>query len=65
MMDLDRWNEIWEALSNNKLRSFLTAFGVFWGLFMLIVMAGAGRGLENGVKEGVRRFFYELVFYVG
>ena len=45
----DNWKEIWEALLKNKVRSFLTAFGVFWGIFMLILMTGAGKGLENGV----------------
>ncbi|HPR32746.1 MAG TPA: ABC transporter permease [Prolixibacteraceae bacterium] len=53
MFDIDRWNEIISALKKNKLRSFLTAFGVFWGIFMLIIMAGAGKGLENGITEGV------------
>jgi putative ABC transport system permease protein len=53
MFDLDRWNEIISALKKNKLRSFLTAFGVFWGIFMLIIMAGAGKGLERGITQGV------------
>jgi putative ABC transport system permease protein len=53
MFDLDRWNEIISALKKNKLRSFLTAFGVFWGIFMLIIMAGAGKGLERGITSGV------------
>lgn len=53
MFDIDRWNEILSALKKNKLRSFLTAFGVFWGIFMLIVMAGAGNGLQHGITDGV------------
>lgn len=53
MFDIDCWKEIISALKKNKLRSFLTAFGVFWGIFMLIVMAGAGKGLEHGITDGV------------
>jgi len=63
MFDIDRWNEIWSALAKNKIRSLLTAFGVFWGIFMLIVMAGAGKGLENGVSEGIARFATNSAFF--
>ena len=48
---LDSLQEIIYALYQNKLRTLLTAFGVFWGIFMLILMLGAGKGMQNGIKD--------------
>lgn len=52
LFDLDHWREILHALTANWLRTTLTAFGVAWGIFLLMVMLGSGTGLENGAQQG-------------
>jgi putative ABC transport system permease protein len=54
--DRDRWEEIWLTITHNKSRSFLTAFGVFWGMFMLVAMVGAGAALKNGIFSQIEGF---------
>lgn len=48
----DSWAEIIEALSSNWFRTVMTAFGVLWGIFILVILLAAGNGLENGIKQG-------------
>lgn len=48
---MDFWQEIFMALSRNKLRTFLTGFAISWGIFILIVLLAAGNGIMNGVSE--------------
>ena len=50
MFSKDRWKEILEVLSSNMLRTIATAFGVAWGIFILIILLAAGKGLENGIR---------------
>jgi putative ABC transport system permease protein len=56
MFDLDRLQEIWVTIARNRTRSLLTGFGVFWGIFMLMIMMGAGHGLEHGLMENIEGF---------
>jgi len=65
MFDLDRWQQIYSVLKKNKLRTFLTAFGVFWGIFMLVVMLGAGNGMKNAIMKGIGDFATNSFFMWG
>ena len=63
MFDLDRWQEIWITITHNKSRSALTAFGVFWGMLMLILMVGAGNALEQGIFSQIEGFATNSCFF--
>ena len=49
MFNKDRWKEILEVLTTNWFRTVLTAFGVFWGILILIILLSAGKGFQNGI----------------
>lgn len=53
-MSLDSWRELATMLSRNKLRTFLTGLSVAWGIFMLVILLAAGKGLQNGVEYDFR-----------
>jgi putative ABC transport system permease protein len=62
MFDADTLGEVWSTLTRHKLRTALTAFSVAWGVFMLIILLGAGKGLENGATDGFRGDALNAVF---
>ena len=62
LFDLDKWQEIFSSLTKHKLRTGLTALGVIWGIFMLIVMMGAGTALENGSMHEFGKWSVKSLF---
>lgn len=63
MFDLDNWQEIWATITRNKLRSFLTGFGVFWGILMLVLLIGAGNSLQGGIYQNFEGFASNSCFF--
>ena len=55
-IDIDTCEEILNTITRNKMRSLLTAFGVFWGIFMLVALAGGGQGLEQMMQKNFQGF---------
>ncbi len=60
--EMDIWQEILHTIRQNRLRSLLTAFGVFWGLFMLVIMIGTGHGLQKGAYSEFSGYATNSVF---
>lgn len=56
LFDIENWNEIGATLSRNKTRTFLTAFGIFWGTAMLAMLIGGAKGMENMLRRNFDGF---------
>lgn len=64
MFDLDSINEIWQTIARNKTRSILTAFGVFWGIFILVILLACGNGFDNGLRSNIEGFSTNSTFMI-
>ena len=63
---IDIWQEIYGTIKRNKLRTLLTGFAVAWGIFMLIVLLGAGNGLIHAFeKSSSARALNSIKIYPG
>ena len=60
-IDIDSYREIIDTLTRNKSRSFLTGFGVFWGVFMLVALMGGGKGLKESLDKNFEGFAQNTV----
>ena len=60
-IDIDSYREILDTLTRNKSRSFLTGFGVFWGVFMLVALMGGGKGLKEQLDKNFEGFAQNTV----
>jgi len=62
IFDKDTWQEIYEVLRKNKFRTAITMLGVFWGVFLLVSLLGAARGLKNKFDQELGDFATNSVF---
>ena len=60
-IDIDTYREILDTITRNKARSFLTGFGVFWGVFMLVALMGGGKGLKEMLEKNFEGFAQNTV----
>jgi putative ABC transport system permease protein len=62
---IDTFSQIFRTLWAHKLRSFLTMFGIFWGVLSLLLLVGAGEGFRSGQKKNMAELGENVMFVFG
>jgi len=62
LFDVDTWQEIYSSIRKNKTRTAITIIGVMWGIFLLVVLLGAAKGVENKFNTLFGSFATNSVF---
>ncbi|MCP4448872.1 MAG: ABC transporter permease [Myxococcales bacterium] len=65
LVDRDTWHEIFATMGRNRLRTFMTAFGVFWGILTLIILLAFGQAVESGISDTIRGFGSKQIYIWG
>lgn len=65
LTDRDTWQEVYDSMNKNKLRTVITMIGVWWGILLLIVLLGSARGMKNSFDRQFNNFATNSVFIWG
>lgn len=61
----DTWQEIFDSIGKNKIRTVITIVGVLWGIFLLVTLLGTARGMKNGFSKLFGDFATNSIFMIG
>ncbi|WP_314306660.1 ABC transporter permease [Capnocytophaga gingivalis] len=62
---METLREIIHSIRQNKVRSFMSGFGIMWGIFILVLLLGVGKGVEYGVQNQLKSFASKSIFVWG
>ena len=59
---METLREIIHSIKQNKVRTFMSGFGIMWGIFILVLLLGIGKGVEYGVQDLLKSFASQSIF---
>ena len=62
---METLREIIHSIRQNKVRSFMSGFGIMWGIFILVLLLGVGKGVEYGVQNQLKSFASKSIYLFG